>query len=172
MKNIFKISLAAILLLTLTSFQQDIDTNAKIKSVFIYNFTKYIEWPKNYREGNFIIGVIGDESLKKELISMAQIKKVGNQKIEVVEFDPEKIEKCHILVLSRDKSHLFDLVLKKTKKLSSLLITEGNGLATAGACINFIVVNNRLKFEMNKKNIEDRGLKVNSALESMAILVN
>ena len=32
---------------------QKVDTNAKIKAVFIYNFTKYIEWPQEYKTGEF-----------------------------------------------------------------------------------------------------------------------
>lgn len=31
--------------------------NINPKSIFIYNFTKYIEWPLNSKENDFIIGV-------------------------------------------------------------------------------------------------------------------
>ena len=46
------------------------DTNAKIKAVYIYNFTKYIEWPKEYREQIFVIGVLGESALFDELKTM------------------------------------------------------------------------------------------------------
>lgn len=170
LKSLYKILFSSIFFF-LSSFLQDIDTNAKIKSIFIYNYTKYIEWPKDYREGNFIIGIIGNESLKKELIAMSEIKKVGDQKIEIIEFKPESIGKCNMLILSREKNAYFETVVKKIKGKPTLLITEGEGYASNGSCINFVVVNNRLKFEMNKKNIESRGLKLNSGLESLAILV-
>ena len=35
------------------------EANAKIKAIYIYNFTKYIEWPDSYKEGSFVIGFIG-----------------------------------------------------------------------------------------------------------------
>ena len=48
------------------------DTNAKIKAVFIYNFTKYIEWPKESSTGSFKIGVYENKLLYDELIKMSQ----------------------------------------------------------------------------------------------------
>ena len=30
------------------------DTNAKMKALYVYNFTKYIDWPEQYKQGNLI----------------------------------------------------------------------------------------------------------------------
>ena len=60
------------------------ETNAKIKAIYIYNFTKYIEWPESYRQGNFVIGIVGNNStLVNELKKMATVKTVGNQHLEI-----------------------------------------------------------------------------------------
>jgi hypothetical protein len=64
--------------------QQSFDPNAKVKAVFIYNFTKYFEWPEKMKSGNFIIQVVGsNSSLNQELAKMASSKQVGNQKLEI-----------------------------------------------------------------------------------------
>ena len=61
---------------------QSEEANAKIKAIYIYNFTKYIEWPETYREGNFVVGVLGTSvPLVNELNKMATSKTVGTQKI-------------------------------------------------------------------------------------------
>lgn len=149
------------------------DTNAKIKSVFIYNFTKYIEWPKNYRQGNFVVGILGESSLYKELENMAKTKKVANQDIELVKFNDSKdISNCHILIIPPNKSEELGNVIKQVKKNSTLIITEKEGLTKEGAAINFIVQTNKQKFELSKINVEKYNLKVNSSLESLAIVVN
>ena len=39
------------------------------------NFTKLVEWPQTYREGEFVIGVIGSSPIYTELEKMAKTKK-------------------------------------------------------------------------------------------------
>lgn len=149
-----------------------IDTNAKIKAVFIYNFTKYIEWPQSYKEGEFTIGIIGETSLYSELIKMTETKKVANQTLEVKKFEsPSDVTKCHILYVCKDKSGNINDIIKKLKNNSTLLVTEDNGLMEKGAGINFIIKDNRQKFELNKGNVEKYKLKVSSNLEALAFTV-
>src|SRR5206468_262493 len=60
------------------------DTNARLKSVFIYNFTRYIDWPADYKSGNFVINMFGSNTaMLTELNNMAKTKTVGAQKIEI-----------------------------------------------------------------------------------------
>ena len=149
------------------------DTNAKIKAVYIYNFTKYIEWPKEYREQVFVIGVLGNSPLVDELKGMSSAKKVFNQNIEVRQFNSvTEITQCHILFVSSEAKDPFANVLGKVKDYSTLLITDKPGLATQGAAINFVVMQNRQKFELNESNAIKYNLKVSNSLEALAILVN
>jgi len=149
-----------------------VDGNSKMKAIFIMNFTKLIEWPKSYREGNFVVGVIGDTPLYSELTKMAKTKKVANQSLQIKKFSTAKdIGKCHILYVSKGKSQDISAVLKKVKSNSTLIITEKQGLVDKGAGINFIIKNNRQKFELNKKNVEKYKLKVSSNLEALAFTV-
>ena len=136
------------------------------------NFTKLIEWPASYREGNFIVGVIGDSPLYAELVKMAKTKKVANQPLEIKKFSTvEDIGKCHILFVSENKSQDITSVVKKVKSNSTLIITSKQGLVDKGSGINFIVKNNRQKFELNKENVEKNKLKVSSNLEALAFTV-
>jgi hypothetical protein len=48
----------------------------KFKAIFIYNFTKYINWPAS--EGDFVINVLGDEAITREMGEIATKKTVGN----------------------------------------------------------------------------------------------
>src|SRR5688572_7104956 len=117
------------------------DTNAKIKAVYIYNFTKYIEWPKEYREQVFVIGILGESSLVKELEGMSSSKKVFGQDIEVKQFaDLSQVSKCHILYMPSDSKEQIGNVLNKIKGYSTLLVTDTPGLATKGSAINFVVL--------------------------------
>ncbi len=139
----------------------------------MYNFSRYIEWPSSYKKGEFVIGVVGESPLYKELVNMARTKKTGNQSFSIKKYaSVEQIGKCHIVFVPYKKSSLVSSVAKKVKGSSALVIAEKAGLSAKGAGINFVVKDNRTKFEMNKKALEKRGLKISYKLETLAILVN
>ena len=149
-----------------------VDTNSKMKAIFIMNFTKLVEWPQSYRQGNFVVGVVGESPLYNELVKMSKTKKVANQSLEVKKYkNTDDIGKCHIVYVSKSESESFASILKKVKSNSTLIISEKQGLVDKGAGINFIIKDNRQKFELNKKNVEKYKLKVSSNLEALAFTV-
>lgn len=153
---------------------QKVDTNAKIKAVFIYNFTKYIEWPEEYKTGDFTIGILGEnEALFQELDKMSKVKKVSNQTLSIKNLeDPSNLGNPHILYIPEDSTDQLNKALSSLEGKSTLVITEKPGFAKQGAAINFVVEGSRQKFELNKAKIEQRNLKVGSVLERLAVLVN
>ncbi|MFI5163754.1 MAG: YfiR family protein [Bacteroidia bacterium] len=154
--------------------QQDPNSsNAKIKATFLYNFTKYIEWPEKYKEGNFVIGVLGTTSFYNELTALLSTKTVGNQKFEIKSYASIGSINgiCHILFIPTENSAMLPEVLKKMKGKNTLIVTEKPGLAKQGAAINFIAENNKQRFELNKTNVEKYNLKVSSTLEALAIKI-
>lgn len=150
------------------------EANARIKAIYIYNFTKYIEWPDGYREGSFVIGFIGNNSaLLSELSKMANSKKVGSQSIEIRNISAlDDNTKFNIIFVLPENSAQLSEVISKTKGKSTLIITEKPGLAEKGSAINFIVEDNKQKIELNKANIEKYKLKVANSLVQMAKQVN
>lgn len=149
------------------------DTNAKFKAVYVYNFPKYFEWPSSYKEGTFIIGVLGSSTLTPELTTMATTKTIGTQKCEVKIFNTiEEVKKCHILFVPGENAIALNKVLTKMKGTSTLLITEKDGYAKQGSMINFVVQSNKIKFELNRNAAEKFDLKVSQALQPLAIMVD
>ncbi len=61
--------------------------------------------------------------------------------------------------------------MEKARVKGTLIVTEKSGLAAQGAAINFIIVDNKLKFEANTKSINKADLKVSSQLLKLAILI-
>ncbi|MEO6302553.1 MAG: YfiR family protein [Bacteroidia bacterium] len=156
-------------------FQQpsNYDTNSKIKAVFLYNFTRYFEWNDKKKVGNFVIYVVGkSESLITELKTLASKKKVGNQDIEIKNsfvFDPSV--SAQIIYLLPDVSKSIADVSAKSKAKSTLLVAESPNACKTGSSINFVIVENKLKFEYNKTNAVKSGLKTNDDFKALAINV-
>src|SRR3989304_9297660 len=80
-------------------------TIPKAQTLFIYNFSRLIEWPASYRTGSFIIGILGSSEVAAELESYTKGKKVGAQVIEIMRYKtPEEITNCHILFVPFSKT--------------------------------------------------------------------
>lgn len=141
--------------------------------MYIYNFTRYVDWPENYKANDFVIGVLGDCEIYNELITFTDKKKVGNQSISIVCFNNiEDIKKCHILYIPYSKNIDFKSILKKVNGYNNLIVGDYQGLTEAGAAINFVYVEDKLRFELNSDNAMKYGLKVNSILCKMALSCN
>ena len=151
-----------------------VDTNAKIKAIFLYNFTKYIQWPADYQTGDFTIAILGDNtSLYNELSNMSKVKKVGTQAftIKLID-DASEIGKSHIVYIPKDNNAVVSKALSTVKGKSTLVVTESPGYAQRGATINFTITGGQQKFELNKLTAQQHNLNVSSTLESKAVLVN
>lgn len=145
----------------------------KLQAFFIYNFTKYIEWPLDYQSGNFDILVLGSSSIDAHLKDIALSKKVGSQAIVTRKISSVgEISKCHIVFISKEKSGELQNVISRIGSNSTLIITEKDGLANMGSAINFVIVNDKQKFELNKRNVTKYGLKINNQIDALAIIVN
>jgi hypothetical protein len=146
-------------------------TDYRFHSIFIYNFTKYIQWPASHQSGDFIIAVVGNSPIIEELNKITANKTVGSQKIVVKRYkSASEIEDCHILFVPGSGNN-FDSVQEKLKGKSTLVITEKSGLAQKGSGINFILLENKWKFELNESATQSAGLKVSRELSQMAISV-
>jgi hypothetical protein len=139
------------------------------QSVFIYNFTRLIEWPADYKTGDFTIGVIGSAEVFNELKNYVSSKMVGSQPIKVVKYNSAaEISKCHILFVSYGKTKDLPDITAKLGKGSTLLVTENKSAIEKGAAVNFLIIEDKLKFELKTSNATSVGLKVHSNLENMA----
>lgn len=152
---------------------QDFDTKAKMKAVYVYNFATYTQWPESSKQGNFVIGVYGNyPALMSFFEQVAKTNKVGLQGIEVKKFTSvSEIVNSHILFIINEESAQLSAIIKKVKGKNTLLVTDKKGLGLKGSGISFFSEANKQKFELNKANIENHGLKVSSNLLKLTDVV-
>jgi hypothetical protein len=169
-----KLLLVAVILLlcSLHKVQAQGETNYAVHANIIYHFTKYIDWPQDKKSGEFIIGVIDNTVLYDELSKNTAAKMVGSQKIVIKSFSSSASSfNCHILYIGEEASGNIKKIVAKTAGSAVLLVTESEGLAQKGSCINFAVVADHLKLEINKINIEQRNMAVASELLQLGKVV-
>jgi hypothetical protein len=171
-----KLSLAVLFFLfSFSGFAQEI--NYKMASLYVYNFTKYIDWPEAYKKKDaFVIGVLGNSPAYEELKKMASAKKMVLNKPALVEkvTTMKEIEGCHILFISEGQSARLKEIRALLKSSAILIITEKPGMGQKGAGINLFLDDDddyKLKFELNKAVMEAHGLIISSQLMSLGVRV-
>jgi hypothetical protein len=60
--------------------------------------------------------------------------------------------------------------LRLRQQVSILIISEKSGALNEGAAINFIIQEDKLKFELKGENASKYGIKVSSKLQEMAMM--
>ncbi len=159
----------AILMITVHSVYSQ---EEKYIGLFLYNFTKFFDWPENAKTGDFVITVLGHESVAKELRQISGMKKVGNQNIVVKNIsNPSEIERCQIMFVGFWHSRYLPQIIEKLQNDPCLIVTEKEGLLKQGAAINFLVLENTIKFEMKKSNAVKQGLKIDQRIMELAMKV-
>jgi len=158
------------------SIEKKEDNSEKIKSAYIYNIIKFIEWPKtsfNFSMSPFTLGVFKDNEIAPHLTHYLKYKKIKDRDWKFELFNtPEEIKHCHLVFFN-------NLDISETEYLTSYLkdkhiLTIGYNIkkfCNFGGMINLVESIPNLGFEINHQNIKNEGLKVSSELLDLATLI-
>lgn len=148
------------------------DTGAMIKASYLYNFSKYVDWPVEHKSGNFIISVMGGGNLHSELVKRYNDKQIGSQQIEIRKLSKTlNISKCHVLFIGNEYADILPEISETLKNRPTLIISDHEGALDMGAAVNFVVVEKHQKFELDEENATGRNLFVGSTIKSLALRV-
>lgn len=164
--------------LSANSINAQVDYEYQLKAGFIYQFTKFIDW-KNAEDNNseFIIGVLGESEIYPYLVEIAERKTIKSKVIVIETYVfhqqidvAKEINYCDILFVPEKNSKYLPKLLNLADE-NTLLIGESDRFAEKGGAINFIELENRLMFELNKNAIVRNGFRVSTQLLKLAVLV-
>jgi hypothetical protein len=146
--------------------------NLKLKSMFVYNFIKNVEWPSSQKTGDFKVTVLGDKDLYQMMNSTYAGKEINGQKIVFSYVDSYvNVGASHILYIAPEYSSDLAKYSSKLRKNKTLVVSDKGGLLYDGSVINFVVSNNKLLFEISKSNAELVPLTIGPSLLKMATTV-
>jgi hypothetical protein len=145
----------------------------QLKAAFLYNFAKFITWPSNSTQtAPLTIAVLGDDPFGALLPATVVGKTVNGRPLKLAYVhrgDP--IEGVDILFITRSERDRLPAILASLKDKRILTVGDSERFAHRGGMINLILVGKSVRFEMNVEAIEQAGLKVNSKLGNLGIVV-
>jgi hypothetical protein len=144
----------------------------ELKAAFVYNFTKFVEWPSGSFPGTnapFVVAVAGHSPCTAELEKIAKERKInGRQMIikKVVTFDAAQDAQALFVSVSEDSRSRDWLAAVRGR--SVLTIGESELFCKQGGVINFLLEGEKIRFEINMDQAEASGLKVSAQLQKLA----
>ncbi|GIV37192.1 MAG: hypothetical protein KatS3mg032_1571 [Cyclobacteriaceae bacterium] len=144
----------------------------EIHAAMLFNFIKYVQWPDEAAPGDFVVGVMGEDNVFNTLKAWYDGKPKGAKKYVVKKLTTaNEAASCHVVYLGKSKSKEFENIKSSIAGKPVLTVTDGNGLGQKGSCINFRVIDGKLKWELNQATFSSSNLKVSGQLASMSILI-
>jgi hypothetical protein len=148
------------------------DTGALIKASYLYNFSKLVDWPAEYKQGNFVISVMGGSNVHEELVKKYNNKQIGSQQIEIRKVSRTlNVSQCHVLFVGGEHIDFLPEITRALANSATLIVSDHKDALSKGAALNFVIVDANLKFELDAANATKRNLFIGSTLKSLALRV-
>jgi hypothetical protein len=154
--------------------QIPLDRERQIKAAFLYNFVKFVDWPPEVLppSGDTIsICVLSDDPVY-EALETINGKPVKGRRLTVRRVDAVKdLASCHVAYFGITEEKRLPQFIRSMQGSSVLTVGEIDRFAQSGGIINLVVVNNKVRFEINVDQAERAHLKLGSLLLSVATIV-
>jgi hypothetical protein len=149
-------------------------TEYDVKAAFLLNFVRFVNWSEQAGEGKgneLVLGITGEDPFGNSLnlIRGAHIK---NRTL-VVRNDVNRnsLTSCDILFISSSEKDRLPSIMAAVKDLPILTVSEIEGFAERGGMINFIIVENKVRFEINPDAAKQAGIHISSQLLQLARII-
>jgi hypothetical protein len=147
-----------------------------VKLAFLYNFTKFVEWPAESYEGPSAplnICIVGQDPFSLEIESQLRTRRVVGHPIQVQRLKSnDRLRGCHMVFIPGSEKVEQEKLVRDLMGSSILTVGESEGFAALGGIINLKVEGDQLRFEVNQRAADRARLKISSKMLSLAKIVN
>lgn len=172
--QVFVLTVSLILPLSLIYAQRGKPTQYDIEAVYLYQFGRFVQWPDGsaVAQDAFPICVVGRDPFGHSLDSTISGEKIGNVPLRADRIgDLNDVKHCRILYISASEESNLDALLAKASSSSVLTVSDLPDFESHGGMIQFVVEDNRVRFEINVAVAQKSGLKISSQLLKVAAAV-
>jgi len=161
----------------------------QVKAAFLYNFIKFVDWPKEKMADSnepIIIGIMGkdpfgddldpikDKQAKDRKIAIKrfkgfkELKKSSEKDKTKLQQEIEALRKCHLLFVCSSEKKNFEQIIETLKGSSVLTVEETAGFLESGGIINFLMEEKKVRFEINVTAAKRAKLEIRAQLLRLA----
>jgi hypothetical protein len=151
--------------------QQSRPEEYQVKAVYLYNFGRFVVWPGTAGEpqGTFDVCVLGRDPFGSALEATLAGEAINNQKLAARRIaNPHEATNCRILFISSSEAARIKEILAAVDSFNVLTVSDMPGFTSDGGMIQFVLRENKVRFEVNLTAAEKAGLMLSSQLLKVA----
>jgi uncharacterized protein DUF4154 len=155
--------------------QQGAPSEYEIKAAYLYNFGKFVHWPARVeanRNHAFSVCVLGQDPFGATLKAILSGQNIdGQQTVAATISKPEDAGNCRILFISASEGRHLKEIMTALDDSSVLTVSDLPSFSKRGGMVEFVLDNNKVRFEVNLGKAQRAGLTMSSELLKLAIAV-
>lgn len=148
------------------------DTEYKVKAAYLYKFVNYVQWPPSAladADASLVIGVVGADRLGDELAQMVAERRNDTRPVRVRKLRRDEVATgLHIVFIGRAENSHAAQVLAGLRGKPVLTVTESDAGFNAGSVINFVIDDDKVRFDVAPRQSEAASLKISARLLAVA----
>ena len=148
-------------------------TEYRIKAAFLYNFSRFVTWPENalQESGEFNLCILGSDPFRK-LLDPLSGKSTQKSSLNIKRLATlDQGHACQIIFISQTGSRALKHIMSVLKGQPVLTVSDIEDFTAHGGIIQFKLVDNKVRFNINIDNASHAGLTISSKLLSLATIV-
>jgi hypothetical protein len=151
--------------------QDALTAQRRIEAAYLYKFGSYITWPAEAFSGPdspFVIGVAGDDDMADELTALVAGRSMNGRPVLVRRVHAgQSTTGVHLLFIAAGTPE-GDTLIDGARDKPTVTVAEGADGLDRGADMSFVLVNDRVRFDIALDVATRDGVKVSSQLLSVA----
>ena len=163
---------AAAILPAATASGNSESVELQVKAAYLLHFVRYVYWPNPTPAAEsppLVLGVLGRDPIVEVLENAVSGKTVNNRPIRVKLFaSAGEIDHCDILFLPRSGFKQMPDVLSAISGRPILTVSDKERFSNEGGMIEFLLIDDTVRFAINNEAAEKAGLKLSSELLRVA----
>ena len=157
------------------SARAEVSKEYQLKAAFLYNFTKFIEWPPQHfahGERPIVIGLVGTNFFDHELEKIVQSRKVNGREITIIQVESAaEARSADLLFFGDVEKQDSREILEAIRGTDILTVGQSEQFSALGGMITFKMEVDKVRFEINQDSAEQAGLKISAQLLKLATAV-
>ncbi|HXH91050.1 MAG TPA: YfiR family protein [Thermoanaerobaculia bacterium] len=154
---------------------QSVADEYQVKAAYLLNFARFVEWPADVLPASspLEIGIVGDNPFGMAIDETLRGKSANGHPIHLrhLHWD-DVLTSCQIIFISTsEEAHLPD-ILRNLGQNSILTVSDIDRFSLRGGVIEFRMVGNRVRFDINREPAIAARLSISSKLLSVARAVH
>jgi len=143
----------------------------EVKAAFLYNFMKFVEWPRDDKSAPLAMCVAGRDPVRDVLSALASGKPVNGRQVVVRGLgDGAEARSCHVIFIGAAESERHAAIVHQVRNSAVLTVGETRQFVDDGGLVRFYVDANRVRFAIDPAGAQRVGLKISSQLLSLSKL--